>query len=60
MRTTRTVLTVLLVFTFLLPLASFAASMSEPEELSRLINKASGSALVENNNNQGVPLITIK
>jgi hypothetical protein len=39
MRTIRTVLTVLLVFTFLFPLVSFGARMSEPDELDKIIKK---------------------
>ncbi len=41
MRTRRAVLSVVLVFTFLFPLVSFGARLSEPEELDKLIKKIS-------------------
>ncbi len=41
MRSTKTILAALLIFTFLLPLASFGARMSAPEELDKLIKKIS-------------------
>lgn len=41
MRLIKTILAALLVFTFLLPLASFGARLSEPEELDKLIKKIS-------------------
>jgi len=41
MRSTKTVLATLLIFTFLIPLSSFGARMSEPEELDKLIKKIS-------------------
>ena len=41
MRSTKTVLAALLIFIFLIPLSSFGARMSEPEELDKLIKKIS-------------------
>ena len=41
MRLIKAILSAVLVFTFLFPLASFGARMSEPEELDKLIKKIS-------------------